>query len=239
MDCTEGHLLGGRVAYVQPARGFRTGIEPVLLAASIPARPGDRVLEGGCGAGAALLCLVTRVPGLHMVGVERDPALAALARANLAGSDVEIRQADVTRLPASSGFDHVFANPPWHRGAGTVSPEPLRQAAKQSHPGLIEEWVGALAGQLRRRGTITLILAAGLFAEATAALVQAGCAEATLLPLWPRAGESAKLVLLRGVRGGGGPSKMLSGWVLHRSDGRYTESTEAVLRAAAPLPVAD
>ena len=61
---TDGHLLGGRVSYAQPREGFRSGIEPVLLAAAIPARPGEHVLEGGSGAGAALLCLAARVPGL-------------------------------------------------------------------------------------------------------------------------------------------------------------------------------
>ena len=33
--------------YVQPRRGFRSSLEPVLLAAAIPARSGQRVLEGG------------------------------------------------------------------------------------------------------------------------------------------------------------------------------------------------
>ena len=60
MDTTEGTLLGGRVRYAQPARGYRTGIEPVLLAAAVPAVPGQAVLEAGTGAGAALLCLAAR-----------------------------------------------------------------------------------------------------------------------------------------------------------------------------------
>ena len=54
MEVTQGHLLGGRVRYAQPRSGFRSGIEPVLLAAAVPARPGERVLEAGSGAGAAL-----------------------------------------------------------------------------------------------------------------------------------------------------------------------------------------
>ncbi|HJS85951.1 MAG TPA: SAM-dependent methyltransferase, partial [Acetobacteraceae bacterium] len=61
MDVTGGTLLGGRVRYAQPAEGFRSGIEPVLLAAAVPARPGECVLEGGSGAGAGLLCLAARI----------------------------------------------------------------------------------------------------------------------------------------------------------------------------------
>jgi len=75
-DATHGHLLGGSVQYAQPRHGFRSGIEPVLLAASVPAKAGDRVLEGGSGAGAALLCVAARVAGVDGVGkwASRRPA---------------------------------------------------------------------------------------------------------------------------------------------------------------------
>src|SRR6516225_6201355 len=74
-DLTHGHLLDGRVRYAQPRRGFRSGIEPVLLAAAIPAVPVSRILEGGSGAGAALLCLAARVAGVQGLGIEQDPTL--------------------------------------------------------------------------------------------------------------------------------------------------------------------
>jgi tRNA1Val (adenine37-N6)-methyltransferase len=87
MALTEGHLLGGRVRYAQSRDGFRSGIEPVLLAAAIPARRGERVLEGGSGAGATLLCLVARVGGLAAVGIEHDRALAEIAADNARAND--------------------------------------------------------------------------------------------------------------------------------------------------------
>src|SRR5579872_4607250 len=79
---THGHLLAGRVAYAQPRAGFRSGIEPVLLAAAVPAQPGDRVLEAGSGAGATLLCLTARVAGVQTTGIEKNEQLTALARQN-------------------------------------------------------------------------------------------------------------------------------------------------------------
>jgi len=83
---TTGSLLAGRVVYSQPRRGFRSGIEPVLLAAAVPARAQERVIEAGCGAGAGLLCLAARLPGIGGLGIERDPALAALAARNIAAN---------------------------------------------------------------------------------------------------------------------------------------------------------
>ena len=110
----------GRVRYAQPRQGFRSGIEPVLLAAAIPARPGERVLEGGSGAGAALLCLAARVPGVRGLGIEQDPALVPLARRNAAGEwspGLEFIAADIASLPALGVFDHACANPPYHATA--------------------------------------------------------------------------------------------------------------------------
>ena len=114
-DTTSGHLLGGRVSFVQPRSGFRTGIEPVLLAASVPALPGDRVIEAGTGSGAALLCLAARVPAIHGVGIERDPMLAGLAAANAVANGMaglEFHAGSLETFDAGTGCcDHAFANP--------------------------------------------------------------------------------------------------------------------------------
>ena len=240
MQATRGTLLAGRVAYEQPAAGYRTGIEPVLLAACVPALAGQRVMEGGTGAGAALLCLAARVPGVIGIGVERDPAMAALARRNAAlngwtGLDVEA--ADLLALPAGPPLDHAMANPPWHPGDGTASLDPLRDAAKRARPGLVGEWALALGSRLRRGGTLTLVVPARAASEALAALATAGCGTAALLPLWPEAGREARIVLVQGLRDGRGGTRVLPGLVLHDGPQRYTAAAQAVLRDGAALSI--
>ena len=68
---TEDRLLGGRVVMRQPASGYRAATDPVLLAACVAARPGMRVLDAGCGAGAAALCLADRRAGDPRAGSSR------------------------------------------------------------------------------------------------------------------------------------------------------------------------
>jgi tRNA1(Val) A37 N6-methylase TrmN6 len=239
-DCTEGWLLGGRVRYDQPRAGFRSGIEPVLLAASIPARPGQLVLEGGCGAGAGLLCLAHRVPGLRGGGIERDPALAALAARNLAanGHDaLTVRGADLLAAEAEGAVDHAFANPPYHRDSGPLSPSAARAMAKVAPAGLLHRWAAALARTLRPRGTLTFVLPAARLPEAMDAFDAAGCGTLSVLPLWPREGEAARLVLLRGIRGGRGDGQLLAGLALHLAGGGFTEAAGRILRDGAALPL--
>ena len=237
MPATEGTLLGGRLRYAQPADGFRSGIEPVLLAAAIPARPGERVLEAGSGAGAALLCLAARVPGIVGLGVEIDPALAVLANANAQANGLATLRfvaGDIT-APASLGrFDHACANPPYHPASGTPSPMPARAAAKIAQPALLPAWIAALAGAVRPRGTVSLILPVTMVPICLGALAGAGCGSPHLLPLWPRAGRPAKLALLQAVRGGRGPFQLLAGLVLHDHSG-FTAEADAILRHAAAL----
>ena len=244
METTDGTLLGGRVAYAQPAAGFRSGIEPVLLAAAIPARPGQTVVEAGTGAGAALLCLAARVGDVCGVGIERDPALAALAAANARanGMDrVHVVVADIASLPLrprmDQAVDHAFANPPYHALGGTPSPLAARRHAKQASPALFAGWAAALAAVLRHRGTVTLILPSAAVPACVAALAACHCPAEAMLPLWPMTGRPAKLVLLRGAKGGRSPFRVLPGLVLHRADGAFTLEADAILRDSAALPM--
>ena len=243
--CTEDRLLGGRVRLRQPRLGLRAGLDAVLLAAGIPARPGQRVLEAGCGSGAGFLCLAARVPGLRIIAVERDPALAALARANAAANglaeQVEVIEGDVRdaalarRLPRC---DHAFANPPFWPG-GTAPPEARRQAMTHACPAeaaSLAEWAGFLARPLADRGTLSLILPAARLDQGMAALATAGAAGTLLVPFWPRAGMAAKRVLLQARRGGRGPARIAPGLVLHAAGEGFTAAAEAVLRDAAGLP---
>jgi tRNA1Val (adenine37-N6)-methyltransferase len=238
MLTTEGHLLDGRVLYRQPAAGFRSGIEPVLLAASVPAQPGDHVLEAGSGAGAALLCLTVRVAGVRATGVEMQPAMAELAAANAASNgftDIRIISGRIETAPLPDGFDHAMANPPYHRAEGTISPDVDKETAKRAPAMLIGRWIERLGAALRHRGSLTLSVPAGLVPMCLQAMTESRCPCTAILPLWPKTERPAKLVLLRGIKGARAPMQVLPGLVLHRADGSYTDAAQTILRDAAAL----
>jgi tRNA1Val (adenine37-N6)-methyltransferase len=237
---TEGHLLGGRILYRQPATGFRSGIEPVLLAASVPARAGEHVLEAGTGAGAALLCLTARVPGVCATGVEMEAAMAELAAVNAAangfsGISVVTDRIETASLPRL--FDHAMANPPYHQAGGSVSPEAAKEVAKRGSDLLVRVWIERLSAALRARGTLTLIAATGMVPSCMKAMSEARCPCTAIFPLWPKIERPAKLVLLRGVKDGGTPMRLMPGMVLHRADGSFSEAAQAILGDAAALSV--
>jgi tRNA1(Val) A37 N6-methylase TrmN6 len=244
---TEGTLLGGAIRYTQPAEGYRTGIEPVFLAAAIPARAGERVMEAGTGAGAGLLCLAHRVPGVAAVGIEIEPVMAALAAGNLAANGqrgATVLTGDVRALAGTVGeIDHAMANPPWHDDAGSLPSGALKQRAKMASAGLAAAWIAAMAGPLRMRGTLTLILPPRAVPESLAAFTAANCGSAVLFPLWPKAiglepGREPRIVLLQAIKGGRAEFRLHPGLVLHddrQNGGGFTEAAEAILRRGSTL----
>jgi tRNA1(Val) A37 N6-methylase TrmN6 len=210
------------------------------MAACVPARSGERVLEAGVGSGAGLLCLAARVPDLRGVGVEQDGELAELARRNVArnGFDgIEIVAGRIENFGDTVSFDHAMANPPWFAPAATPSPDPARVVARHKAEGLIAIWALAMAKRLRHRGTLTLFVNAASLSETVAALCAAGCGSHAIVPLWPRAGREAKLVIVQAVRGGKGPIRMLPGLVLHGDGQGYTEAAQDILRRAERLAI--
>ena len=235
---SEGTLLGGRIVYRQKRQGYRTGIEPVLLAACVPARTGERVIEAGTGAGPGLLALNARVPGLAGLGVESDPEMAGIASANFAlnsAPNLRLHCQPLEDWTPDGPYDHAFANPPWHPDRGTAPLDPGRRNAKLANEAILPAWIRALAAPLRRRGTLSLVLPAASLSQAVAALAACHCKEVTLLPLWPHEGEAAKLIIVQAIREGRGGSRVLPGLVLHESNGAYTAQTNAILRDAAAL----
>jgi tRNA1Val (adenine37-N6)-methyltransferase len=235
---TSDHLLGGRVAYMQPRDGFRAAIDPVLLAAAIPARAGDRVLEGGTGAGAALLCLAARVADISGIGIDRDPALLRLARSNAAAnarSGLLFVAGDITASPIGGEFDHAFANPPYHAASGTKSPSRLREAAKRSSPDQLSVWVAALSRPLRHRGTLTMILPPRLLEAALSAMQACKVPAECVFPIWPVQGQPARLMLVQGRRHGRSPLVLAYGLALHTETGAFRPEAELVLRAGGAL----
>ena len=227
-------FLDGRVKVSQPQTGFRGGLDAVMLAAAVPARDGDSALELGAGSGAAGLCLEARVPGVVITGVERDAELAALAQQNAQVNKAQAHfiSADIFALPPElkRDFDQVFANPPFH-GEGQASPDTARAAALMDD-GRLGDWLKLGLQRTVSGGYFTAILRADRLNEALAALPEKGVAA---FPLFSRAGESPKRVIVQARKGSKAPFALLPGLVLHQPDGSWTPEADAVLRRGGAL----
>lgn len=240
-------FLGGRLRIEQPVRGHRSGSDAVLLAAAAPAQAGERVAELGTGVGAALLCLLARVPGSEGVGIDIDAAAIRFAEQNAARNRMSKRAlflpGDVGRRLSAlqpGSFDHVIANPPFFVvGTGTASVEAGRRRARTAGEDDLDHWAKRAADLLRHGGMFTLILRSERLGDALDALVSRfGGIE--IVPL--RTGATSDRVILQASKGSKAPLTLAAEIVLQEK-GRYLPAIQKVLRegtalrpAAAPPP---
>lgn len=242
---TRDHILGGRVVLWQPKMGYRAGVDPVFLAASVAAQAGQSVLDLGCGAGAAALCLGARVPGLRLAGLERQAAYAGLARRNAAenAQAFEVFEGDLTAMPAAlrqMSFDHVIANPPYFRRDKSVRAADAGREGALGEETPLEDWVRAAARRCRPRGTVTFIQRIERLPDLLNAFGTClGSLE--IFPLIPRDGREAQLFLLRGRKEGRAALRLHAGLVVHKGRAHetdqedYTPEATAILRNGMPL----
>jgi len=241
---SEDAFLGGRLSVLQPRAGFRAAMDAVLLAAACPARSGERVLELGCGAGVASLCLGARVPGLALAGLELQPDYAALARHNgaRAGQDFEVFEGDLAAPPAAlraRSFDHVIANPPYFAHPGAAAADTGREVAQREATPLLA-WVQTGLKRLVNGGHLTLILRADRLPDALAAMGP-GAGSVMVRPIAARAGREAGRVLVLLRKGGRGQFRLLAPFHMHAAahhlrDGEdLSDPARAILRDGAPL----
>lgn len=237
-------FLCGRLRLWQPRAGYRAATDPVLLAAAVPARPGEAVLDLGCGVGAASFCLGARVPGLFLTGLELQPAYGALAQRNGAalGAQFTLIEGDVAAPPSAltaQSFDHVIANPPYYAQSGSPSPQPGRDLAMRAQ-GPLAPWMELATRRLRPGGCLTFILRSAQLPELMAAL-SPRLGSAALLPLAARQGRPADRFLFQAKKGGRGAFRLLAPFILHEGpahDGdreNYTAEARQVLREGAPI----
>lgn len=236
-------VLGQKVRLLQLAEGgFRTSFDSVMLAAACPVQVGgksrERVLDMGCGVGGASFCLLHRVPDIHLTGVEWEKAYFALAQQNAilnnCVAQTEFICADIREFHPSEKpiFDHIIVNPPYREaGHHTPSPDTIKAQAlgHQEDDLSLEDWIAAAHRLLKSGGSLTIIYPTSGTDRIIRALGKSfGATE--IIPLYPRAGEDSKRVIIRTRKHRKTPCTIRAGLVIHCADGGYTVEADNILK---------
>lgn len=234
------HVLDKRVALAQHSGGFQTSIDAVLLAAACPAKNGEAVLDLGCGVGSASLCLLKRVDGVHLHGIDIQDDVIKIAHDNANQNDMAERarfeQADVRDFKRLE-FNHIICNPPYLEAGGHV---PSPSGAKATAMGFtnadvdLNDWVACAFDCIKGQGSLTMIHRADHIDDIIRAFGKRfGAIE--IIPLWPKSGVDAKRVIVRARKHSKGAAKIHAGLVIHNGDGQYTDKAEEILRGMSAI----
>ena len=221
-------LCGLRI--LQKRRGFRFGMDAVLLADFARVRPEDHVADFGTGTGILPLLLIGREKGRHFDAFEIQPGLADMARRTMAlnGLDERVR---VHALPAERAsevlppcsVDAVVCNPPYGQPGSTLhSPaEDVDLARHQAESGLLP-WFKTAHRLLRGHGRLSVIYPAPGMLGLMRLMEEARLTPKRFRLVYPKTDRPANLALVEAVKDARPMLQPMPPLVIYEQDGGMT-----------------
>jgi tRNA1Val (adenine37-N6)-methyltransferase len=234
-------LSDGALELYQHERGFRFGLDAVLLATELPALPsGGHVVDLGSGNGAVGLAIAARRADITVTLVERQPALFALIERNIEhnglGERVGALHTDVrdrTELRAHSA-DLVVCNPPYHKeGTKRPSHSAERAAAMIELNGELGDFVRAACYVLKPRARLKLVVPPDRLPDLHRIVPETDFSFETMRFFHPSPGDDAYLVELVLRRSGRALPKVLSPLFIRDEEGTYTPEVQQRIASVA------
>ena len=134
MDISLDKFFDGKIKIYQPKRGYKAGLDAILLAASVKTSKGKNIYDIGSGVGTISYCLGFRCNNVLITGVEKHIEYYTLAvksqKLNKLKSKVFFLNQDFIKMKKIN-CDIIVSNPPWFKKNSTYkSPNPLLNKAK-------------------------------------------------------------------------------------------------------------
>lgn len=243
---TRDAFLGGRLHLSQPQRGFRAGLDSVLLGVAVGSGR-QTLLDLGSGVGTAAFVAMTHNSELHGTLAEQNEEMAVLAEANAAANGLSPRtlvaQVDVTAKGSirreaglrDNGYASVIANPPFFaQGGGTLAADAARAGARHMDALSLDLWIKTAASSAAGGGEVIFVYPTQSLGPLLAGFEQRFGA-VTLLPMSPRPDAPASRVLIRGIKGSRAPLTLLPSRVLHGEGRSFAPEFDAIFRGEAVL----
>jgi tRNA1(Val) A37 N6-methylase TrmN6 len=251
-------VLNGAVSLWQAQGGLKTSTDSVMLAAACPVQSGQSLLDLGCGVGSAGLCVLARVPDIHLTGIDIQADHIELAIKNAVmngwaekcdficgdirdfsvmssrrspGSEKQEKHDPVFHRGSSMLFDHVICNPPYYSAGDQTSPSAAKaKALTHDEPDIsIQSWVKCAFAHVKSGGSLTMIHRADSVQNILQALGKS-FGRTEIIPLYPKAGQSASRVIIRTLKHRKSPALIHAGVIMHGADSGYSPEAEQILR---------
>ncbi len=235
-DYTDDSLFNGRIRCLQPSKGYRFSLDAVLLGNFISVRPGEKILDLGCGSGIISLILAYRWSSCQMTGLEIQPSLVQLAQKNVVLNNwqerINILSGDLRNIDeifAAGQYDWVVSNPPYRKtGSGRMNIEPEQLVARHETMADVSRVVRASNWILKNKGRAAFIYPAARIATVLYELKKQGLEPKRMQAVYSYPGGPATLMLIEALKGGGEELTMLEPFYIYQEpEGEYSPEMAA------------
>jgi len=250
IQTTHDAFHNGAYEVIQPSgKGYRSGLDAMLLAASLPASARGLVADLGAGVGVAGMAALNLNRDLDLLAVEKNQTLIQLAeksmrlpansfmrtRSTILNADVTLSGQDRAKaglLPDS--VDHVIMNPPYNAVSERSPVDPMRIEAFMMGEGGVDAWFRTAAAITKPGGTLVTIYRSENLGDILAC-TKGRYGGLEILPIHSRSDEPAKRIIVRATRASRAPLALLPGFIVHEADGSYTQRAQAIVDGKAHL----
>ena len=237
MEYTIDKFLGNKVLLKQSKEGLRATSDSVLLAALVPAKKGETVLDVGAGNGVIGCCINARIPS-KITAIEVQNSLCDLIKENALKNDcsTNLIQHNIFSIKdplKGKLFHHVVTNPPFYENSKNTRINVEQKKAYVADFDL-KKWLEYCLKHLRANGSFSMIHRPEMMPEILPILTKK-LGNIEIFPIVSKDGEKANRILIRGYLNKKGPLTLHFPLIMHTKNNKRTELAEKILRFGNPI----
>ena len=225
----------GGLFVIQPERGYRFGVDAVLLAAFAASKPVSKYLDLCTGSAVVPILMSARTHG-SFFGLEIQPGYADMGRrsvlANGLGGRISVITGDLRNIheifPAAS-FGAVTVNPPYIKaGCGIRSEDGKDAVCRHEILCDLDDVTRAASVMLVPGGRLYMVGRPKRLGDIFRAADKYKLGVETLRFVYPKADRQPNIVLISAVRGRGPELSVMPPLIVYGENGGYTKELIAI-----------
>jgi len=220
---------------LQKKTEFRFGMDAVLLANFIKAKPGARIIDLGTGTGIIPILLSAKTQAKHIAGIEIQHDIAEMAKRSVSGNGlddtIEILEMDIKACADALGTScwDVVSNPPYTKvGSGLVNPDSSKAIARHEILCSLRDIVMTAAALLKNHGEFYMVHRPDRLCDIMTEMRNARIEPKLLRLVCPRLDQAPSLILVSGMKNGNPGMKHLPPLFIYTPSGDYSEEARVI-----------
>ena len=221
---------------IQKQNGFKFGVDAVLLSDFAKDARSKRTLDLCTGTGIVPILLAAKTDTPHISALEIQEDMADTARRSVEYNKLENRISvqcgdlkNAVEIYGGGSFDTITCNPPYmKRGAGLLGEADEKTVARHEILCTLDDVVRVSSKLLISKGRFFMIHRPSRLTDIMYCMRQHRIEPKRLRLVCPMEGKAPNLVLVEGMKDGGGELKLLPPLYVHNTDGTYTDEIDMI-----------